>query len=197
MGTRHLIAVAKDGEYKVAQYGQWDGYPEGQGVAILEFLRAKMKREVFEERLNHVSFITEKELKERWIKAGADPDNDLITIAVSNRMSALYPENTREIGSGILRIIQGSERDIKISNSIDFAGDSLFCEWGYVIDLDKNTFEVYKGFNHEELDKSERFFGMKKEGEYNPIKLVKSFDLDNLPTPEDFATSLQKEEELV
>ena len=30
MGTRHLIAVQLDGEYKIAQYGQWDGYPEGK-----------------------------------------------------------------------------------------------------------------------------------------------------------------------
>ena len=27
MGTRNLTCVFKDGEYKVAQYGQWDGYP--------------------------------------------------------------------------------------------------------------------------------------------------------------------------
>lgn len=38
MGTRHLIAAKVDGEYKLAQYGQWDGYPEGQGVAVLDFL---------------------------------------------------------------------------------------------------------------------------------------------------------------
>lgn len=32
MGTRNLTAVYIDGEYKVAQYGQWDGYPEGPGA---------------------------------------------------------------------------------------------------------------------------------------------------------------------
>ena len=39
MGTRHLICVVKDGEFKVAQYGQWDGYFSGQGQNILNFLR--------------------------------------------------------------------------------------------------------------------------------------------------------------
>lgn len=29
MGTRHIIAVVADDEYKIAQYGQWDGYPSG------------------------------------------------------------------------------------------------------------------------------------------------------------------------
>lgn len=35
MGTRNLTAVYLDGQYKVAQYGQWDGYPEGQGITAL------------------------------------------------------------------------------------------------------------------------------------------------------------------
>ena len=39
MGTRFLTAVFADGQYRVAQYGQWDGYPEGAGVNILHFLR--------------------------------------------------------------------------------------------------------------------------------------------------------------
>ena len=38
MGTRNLTAVYLDGQYKVAQYGQWDGYPEGQGIASAQRL---------------------------------------------------------------------------------------------------------------------------------------------------------------
>ena len=38
MGTRHMIAVVSDDKYRVAQYGQWDGYPSGQGVGVLGFL---------------------------------------------------------------------------------------------------------------------------------------------------------------
>ena len=43
MGTRNLTAVFMDGEYKVAQYGQWDGYPSGQGVDILNILKNAKK----------------------------------------------------------------------------------------------------------------------------------------------------------
>ena len=38
MGTRNLTVVYVDGEYRVAQYGQWDGYPSGQGMTCLKFL---------------------------------------------------------------------------------------------------------------------------------------------------------------
>ena len=39
MGTRHMVGVVLDGDFKIAQYGQWDGYPEGQGKTVLDFLR--------------------------------------------------------------------------------------------------------------------------------------------------------------
>ncbi len=45
-GTRNLTCVVVGGEYKVAQYGQWDGYPSGQGLTALNFLRG-MDREAF------------------------------------------------------------------------------------------------------------------------------------------------------
>ena len=47
MGTRNLTAVMIDGEYKVAQYGQWDGYPSGQGLTCLHFLRETMDEDKF------------------------------------------------------------------------------------------------------------------------------------------------------
>lgn len=30
MGTRHLILVFYKGAYRIAQYGQWDGYPSSE-----------------------------------------------------------------------------------------------------------------------------------------------------------------------
>lgn len=34
MGTRHLICVYYKRRFAIAQYGQWDGYPGGQGLTI-------------------------------------------------------------------------------------------------------------------------------------------------------------------
>ena len=41
MGTRHIIKVVKNGKTWVSQYGQWDGYPTGQGCDVIEFIRDK------------------------------------------------------------------------------------------------------------------------------------------------------------
>ena len=62
MGTRNLTGVYLDGQYKVAQYGQWDGYPEGQGITVLTFLRDKMDLELFKEALRNSSYIPSEEL---------------------------------------------------------------------------------------------------------------------------------------
>ena len=37
-------------------------------------------------------------------------------------------------------------------DNLDFAQDSLFCEWAYVVDLDAGVLEVYKGFQTEPHD---------------------------------------------
>jgi len=52
-----------------------------------------------------------------------------------------------------LRDLQGElKMSLEAGELIDdhnFPLDSLFCEWGYLVDLDAETFEVYRGFQKE------------------------------------------------
>jgi hypothetical protein len=100
---------------------------------------------------------------------------------------------SRDIGGKILEsIAEATDDEILLRDSIGFAGDSLFCEYAYVIDLDKNTLEVFKGFNKSELDPEERFSSAKCDHEeYKPVKLVHSFPLDSLPTEDEFFEILE------
>jgi len=188
MGTRNLIAVYKDGEYKVAKYCQWDGYPSGQGIGILSFLRDKMDREQFEEKLKLVRYATDEEAKKLYNDNSKDFEN-------------LYPALCRDMGSEIFNFIANTEEEILTSNCIDFAGDSLFCEFAYVVDLDNDTFEVFEGFNKTPLNEDERFFSFKGKGninsesEYEPVSLYQKFDLNNLPTDEEFLNLLEKKDD--
>jgi hypothetical protein len=54
MGTRHLICVFCQGKWVIAQYGQWDGKPEVQGVAIFRFLSVARNIEDIKAGLAHV-----------------------------------------------------------------------------------------------------------------------------------------------
>lgn len=197
MGTRHLIAAKVDGEYKMAQYGQWDGYPEGQGVAVLDFLVNKMDRDAFLAALHNCRFIGQEEVNAELVKFGADP-NDHYTIRLSDydRFSAAHPEWSRDTGAKILSVIHSSG-GCGLRSSLDFAADSLFCEWAYVLDFDAGTFEVYEGFNKLPLSECDRFYFLEEKAEdgYHPVRLREAWPMDALPTKEEFLAAFKEDEE--
>lgn len=189
MGTRNLTAVFYKGEYRIAQYGQWDGYPEGQGMTALKFLRERMNRPEFERALLNIEQITDGEIKNAWIEAGADPFSDFVTPDVSRKFREIHPELSRDTGAEILEIVQNHPDGIKLNLDLAFAAESLFCEWAWVIDLDAGTFEGYEGFNESrELTEEDRFYFLRdKESDgYHGVVLAGKWSLDALPTPEEF-----------
>lgn len=114
----------------------------------------------------------------------------------SKKMKKKYPQFERSFGAQILSLINENDEPTKIQVDKYFAADSLFCEWAYVVDLDKMTFEVYEGFNKTPLEESDRFFALqqeveRKEGdEYYAVKLIRGYRLDNLPSEETFLSEL-------
>ena len=144
MGTRHLIEVVHNGEIKVAQYGQWDGYPSGQGVDILKFLH-NHDLAVFATKVDGCTFINRDKIRQYYVDAGDSPENKsgFISIEISNKFKEMHPALSRDAGAEVLSMIYDSENGIELSDSRDFANDTLFCEYAYVIDLDSNTFVCY------------------------------------------------------
>lgn len=183
MGTRHLIAAKIDGVYKLAQYGQWDGYPEGQGVGVLDFLVNEMDMAAFTAALRNCRFIGQEEVNAELVKFGADPnDNYIIRLSDYDRFSEAHPEWSRDTGDEILGFIQSSG-GCGLRSSLDFAANSLLCEWAYVLDFDTMQFEVYEGFNKTPLSEKDRFFFLEpkaKDG-YHPVLLRASWSLEALP----------------
>jgi hypothetical protein len=149
MGTRHLTIVRADKQLKVAQYGQWDGYPSGQGKNVLAFLR-KMQPDHFRQQLKKVSFISPEKLKQMWSDAGADAKG-MIAMEKADAFSAAHPELSRDTGSKILQLIDKHKGDtLELDNAHSFLTEGGFfgCEWAYEIDLDKKALNVYKDGNH-------------------------------------------------
>ena len=174
MGTRNLTMVISEGKTKVAQYGQWDGYPEGQGKTILRFLE-RCDLNVFKEKLDKVFFIDKKKINELW--------NEIVMKEI---FKSKYPELHRDTGAEILNLIYEGKA-FKLIDDSKFIQDSLWCEWVYVIDLDKNKFEIYTNYSNNPLTKNDRFYNIKfKNDSVYPIKIVKAYSLNKLPTVKQF-----------
>jgi hypothetical protein len=202
MGTRNLTMVQYKGEIRVAQYGQWDGYPNGQGETASEFIRKKMDLKKFRAAVEKCKQVDPDKLKKLWREAGAGPDG-LIEYSKAEKFGKEYPEFSRNTGAEILELIQGGLREIDIET--DFAADSLFCEWAYVVNLDDQTLEVYKGFNTKKLTKKDRFHYLQAKSKplktdpkitYYPVKLLASYKFSELTesTMSDLEKSLKDEE---
>lgn len=200
MGTRHLTVVIQQETPKVAQYGQWDGYPSGQGITILNFLSHHNSDDFkqFRKNVERCKYADPEYLTKLWKECGAD-DSGWVTSDISSEFKRRYPKiyasTTRDTGAEILKLIHDGEADLLV-NSYEFAKDSLFCEYAYVIDLDKNVFEIYEGFNKSPLDEDERFYDkICNEQAYKPVRFLTSYPLDNLPTPEEFLKELEPNED--
>ena len=195
MGTRNLTMVIHEGKTKVAQYGQWDGYPSGQGATCLEFLR-NADLEKFKEKLRLVRFQTEDDGKELDnFLDGIGCKDGWMDADQAEKYHKKYPMLTRDNGAGILKLIYENDKEVFLVDSSDFAMDSLFCEWAYVIDLDNEQLEVYSGFNQKELDASERFYSSTPDGEYYGVGLVKKYSFKELPTEGVFVSECNPEDE--
>lgn len=183
MGTRHLIAAKIDGDYRIAQYGQWDGYPEGQGARIIDFLN-EADLDVFKTKLRATTFLKKE---------------DIDRINAEGDWLAKYPYLSRDTGADILNIVNAAETPLKLKDTRGFAGDSLFCEFAYVVDFDANTFEVFKGFNKKPTPADSRFPSgaewLEKTDGYEPVALVQSYALDCLPSKEGFLSDLSEPDE--
>lgn len=184
MGTRHLTAVVLDGDYKVAQYGQWDGYLEGQGETIRLFFESLTPKTMnkFREAIAKCSFMSDEEYDRIFKSFGRTSDFGMTMEEAEKYKASEYGYLSRDTGAAILSVIY-ERNGVPLVNTIDFAADSLFCEWAYVINLDNDTLEIYEGFNESPVPASERFacYNDKAREGYYPVKLYAVVPLKELP----------------
>lgn len=191
MGTRNLTCVVLNKQIRVAQYCQWDGYPGGQGKTVFNFIKNNSLRK-FKQRVGSLQQISKEEVHAKWKECGAD-DSGWVGLDVSKKMEEKYPHLNRDCGAQVLELIL-NKKISEVNLSTDFAADSLFCEWAYVIDLDRKILEVYRGFvtnPHNEGRFANLSLAQEHRGEskYYPIKLLLEIPFKKLPaTADEFVT---------
>lgn len=162
MGTRNLTIVKLNGKVRVAQYGQWDGYPTGQGKKIAAFLQAKnFDLAVFKQNIDKIKWATKDQMESAWNEFGSA--NSMGMNEYDKSYSKKYPEFSRNTAAEILSLIHAGGITM-LKNELAFLKDSLFCEWAYELDLDKEVVKIYEGFQ-----KSTKH----KDG-YGPCKVIKT-----------------------
>jgi hypothetical protein len=147
MGTRNLTKVIdKDGIVRVAQYGQFDGYPSGQGVNAL--VHAYNYRQI-EKGLAKVRWATEEEVEEI---INAFPQANYFGTDDQKAFDLYYPNLIRETCADILGVVAWSVGEVILVDNSDFEQDELFCEGVYTVDFQKGKFISWYGGKTVEFD---------------------------------------------
>lgn len=189
MGTRGFIGFVVDGTEKIV-YNHFDSYPSGLGVEVLSWLRDEV--------------VEVNEVRELASALRVVTDNDIPSPEDIDRLKAYYnPGVGRPAESPtwyqLLRETQGNPGAILeagvIEDASGFPADSLFAEWGYVVDLDEYRFEVYEGFQQSPHTKGRFASSSRQHSSYYPVALVGYWPLDSLPTDAEFIATVDPVED--
>lgn len=144
MGTRGLTKVIYQDEVRVAQYGQWDHYPSGQGVTVFEFLRGADNISKLKNGITNNIFVPSESEYEGMVKPFQNEDG-WMNMEQAEAFSKQYPSLTRDTGAEILSVIANATGTVPLYLDIEFENDDLFCEGVYTINLDDETFTTKYG----------------------------------------------------
>ncbi|MFH8405535.1 hypothetical protein ACH4FX_12280 [Streptomyces sp. NPDC018019] len=186
MSTRGFLSFAVDGETKTS-YVHHSAHPEGLGLTVLAWLLT-------------ADFAVAKSAAQalRVVSESDEPTAQDIT-----RLWQYYDPNVggRSEHPTWYQLLRGTQGDPAaildagvIEDASSFPAESLFAEWGYVIDFDTQALEVYCGFQEEPHDEG-RFAALAPTGDgYWPVRLTVSWPLDALPSDAVFTDDVERAE---
>lgn len=178
MSTRGIYGIRKSGVDKIT-YNHHDSYPEYLGKHIIEFIISSSNKE-----LNDIYD------KIVLVDENIPPKYEDIDFALkANTFDFSVSRQTCGEWYCLLRKMQGGFDELKMlideygkAYMIDdaaFIQDSLFCEYGYIINLDDKALEIYRGFQ-KTPDEFNRYGAEKNEGGYYPCKCVDEISLADI-----------------
>ena len=100
MGTRNITRVKSDGQLKVCQYCQWDGYPTGAGADIIRFIRDSDDVRMAE-RLGHVTLNVSHEGDEGLFFPTGTPADDTLQAIGKDEWPARKRAQREAVSKGI------------------------------------------------------------------------------------------------
>jgi hypothetical protein len=167
MGTRGFVGFVADDEEKIS-YNQFDSYPTGLGASVM----------LWAERVDLAA--ARKEAEALRVVTDTEPP----TKADIRRLRPYMDDSTADPPDwyALLRGTQGNPEAILacgyIEDASEFPMDSLFAEWGYMVNFDTGQLEIYRGFQ-EKPHHGGRFADREQARDgFWPVKLIATFPLD-------------------
>lgn len=180
MSTSGFFGWVVDGKEYIT-YNHSDSHPGGLGEDVLKWLH-DADHQAMADRVRALTLV----------KANDEPTPERAKDVA--RWSDLHVNSGRGWYAA-LRLAQGNLEAVLTSGYLidnhEFPLESLLAEWGYMIDLDAQTFDVYQGFQ-KTAPKHGRWAGLHPEGKnWAAVERVASWPLTGLPP----LSSLSKLEE--
>ena len=180
MGTSAVMYVYEGGKRRFAVLSSFDGYPSYVGANILGFVCNRKNVQKLRASLDKLVLITPED-RAQYRERSNDWEYDY---------ARSHPGYTMAGDAEFLQTLISSEGSV---HTINWSNDMRLSDWAYVIDLDSNTFEVYKGMNKIPLEENERFYdGLPPKNDIYPFKEVAIFDLDDLPSNDEFIDKIKE-----
>jgi len=158
MSTSGIYGFRKNGEDKTAR-SEYDSYPKGLGVAVVEFCKATSVEEM------HEIFDRIELIDEDFDFNEGQFENNEVDLSKQNPLDIFKTESPY------------------MTDSKDFIKNSLFCEYGYIINLDTDKLECWLGYQREP-DMSNRYgikpFDALGTGIYYPCRNVMEVKLEDI-----------------
>ncbi len=207
MSTRGFISFVIDGEEKTA-YNHYDSYPDALGLTVLHFLWAHRHELTCDLHRGEFGAVAGQARRLRVVDGQSPPTAEDVERFAQFSWNAERHGGDRDLRKGqewydLLHETMGKP-DLMLEAGViedgrDFPRNSLFTEWGYVVDLDEQRFEVYRGFQTAPHERG-RFAAREPiersaVGTYYPVALAASWPLSELPSDENFGAALSEPDE--
>ena len=177
MGTRSCYGFRSEGK-DYLMYSQFDGYPTGLGLKLM----------------NQLKDLTVCNMKTGIVRLVAvDEDSEPKDVLDNEEYQELFEMFHQDVSNGTdwYSFLRCSQQNISIYfteekplkyfiESNNFIHDSLFCEYAYIVNLDTEMLEFYRGYNTS--INSGRYTEMDSGGEYKSCFLVGEIPLSVLTT---------------
>ena len=176
MGTRGIYGFRKNKKDKTS-YNHYDSYPSCLGEQMFDYI----KRHSIEE-MNG--------LYDRLMLVDENKKISELTKEEKNGLEILfsYDDKNELIDEDMYSLLHNFQGDLEkydryhtvniMCDNHNFIKDSLFCEYGYIINLDTNELEVFEGFQ-KKPQKTNRY-GCENYRGYYPCKIIKRIKIDDI-----------------